>query len=392
VARTLLLALLLAAPAVAGEPAVSWKGRSHAVSKLPVTMPAAARDAVRGWADWAAAHELRLDLDDEARVLIVQPDSRSSAERRLKLARRTTELCDELLPLPSRRLAVEEPETEPAAPEREDPEGLPEDPDGPPAGAGLVDPQPRTKSSWGYQLGEPETETGLLFVLPGPEEYGALLDELAERHEPLRAWTEVARTQVGFVLEWPLAAAYLLDAPGMEEWNPQNELVNRLTQLLVLRRFGRQPMWVVQGLAWQVELRLMGAIYCFPYRAEFVWATEHTGWDKEVAGRFKARKPRLDTAGLAGWERGKYDDERAKLAWATMGFLLHAHAEELSDFLETLRVTLERESRVPLEGGGWRRDTQHQLSAGDIQQLLEQAFGDDVLSRAGAWFHDGLRG
>ena len=62
---------------------------------------------------------------------------------------------------------------------------------------------------------------------------------------------------------------------GMEEWDIENELVHRLAHLLLLRRFGQQPFWLTMGFSWYVEKEMRGAIYCYPYRSGFVWASEH---------------------------------------------------------------------------------------------------------------------
>ena len=61
-----------------------------------------------------------------------------------------------------------------------------------------------------------------------------------------------------------------MNAAGMEEWSPDHEIVNRVAQLLFLRRFSQQSFWLQQGIAWCAEWGYDSSLYCFPYRHEFI--------------------------------------------------------------------------------------------------------------------------
>lgn len=386
-------AALLLAPAIfaalgaaASEVRVHWRDAWYSVAELPGELAPPARAAVVDWADWAEARHARLELDADGRVLLVTAsrDSRLARERELVTA--TTRLFDRLLPAPERvaRAAPEEP-----PPGASDPGGLPEDPE-----EGTEGGEPARKkadSAWGSDAHGLDVQTILLFVLKDEEAQGALLDRLAARAEHLRAWAQGARALTGFVLEDPLCGAFLLAAEGQKEWDPDNELVNRLAQLLVLRRFGREPHWLVQGFAWHVEERVCGAIYCFPHRTGFVGIGEHSGWDKSLARRFKAlpEKP-VEAEDFALWRRGSYDEETAHLSWGLVSFLIHDHPEQLPAFAEALRRFRDEHNRVPREAGGWERDPAYEVPPGEQARLLRESFGEKVLLEAAYYFRTGM--
>lgn len=383
-----LLGALAPLAAAGDEAGVYWKGRFVAADELPDAIRPSARAAVTAWAEWAKANEYRLDLEDEGRVLLGSPsEKKSQLERWRALEARTIALFEELLPAPPRADAPKPGEASDPPPAGTD--ELPEDPDGAPAGF-----EPSFTWSYTFQWGsappEPDADTAVLFVLRNEEAQGALLGDLARRFDYLVEWTKAAHSYTGFVLEQPMMGAYLLDAAGQEEWNPDNELVNRLTQLLVLRRFGRQPYAFVQGLAWVAEQRLCGAIYCFPYRNEFVWATEHTSWESELAKCFQPKDASIPLDDLLAWNRGKYQNEAAQISFGLMRFLVQNHGGELPAFLEELRVYCEAHSKIDLGNGNWQRDLAFRVPEAELERMLADHFGADVLEQAAEYLRAGL--
>ena len=181
----------------------------------------------------------------------------------------------------------------------------------------------------------------------------------------------------GFALQQPLAGCYVENTDGREEWNPSNEFANRLAQVLLHRRFGQQPYWVAQGWAWFVEMRLFDAVYCFPYRDEFVGVGEHTDWDVELENRFERRKKRdyLKPDEFVTWRRGKYIDSSAKLAWGVVDYLAQRHVKKVPALLEELRAFYDADNRVVTGDTTWSRDLSYEIPLEHQQRILEKHLG-----------------
>ena len=355
-----LLALGAAAPTGPAEPAadgfVRLGGRPYAVDELPEDLGEAPRVAVRAWTAWADEHEYELDLEADGRVLLVTPTGSRKRDKIRRKAAKVVKRFDELLP----------------APTTTGDDGVATD--------------------WGAGSTPLDRDTAVLFVLRDPKDQRLLLDELAQRHDYLAAWTKGAKNHIGFVLEQPLLGAYLEDAPILDEWRAENELVHRLTELLFLRRFGRQPWWIQQGVAWNVELDLEKGLYCFPYRSEFIYAVEHDAWPDSVKGLYKRKgkdvKP-LDLALLSSWNRGSFHAQSAWTAFGATNYLLAEHDDSFPLLLrDLLRHRLEN-GRVDNGDGTWQLVVGYEIPADELRAMLEARCGEDVLEEAGTYLGKG---
>lgn len=388
------LALAALAPWTPGEDApIHWRGRRLAAAALPAELPGSARVALEAWHAWASAHHYRLDLDPAGRVLLCARASNDGAPKLLARALEVVERFDRELPAPPVRLVVGAPKLAVPGPEKPAPaagdEPLPEDPEDPEGGhpwkLAPAKPTPPTEAApvittWG-SLGQPlDSQTIVLFVATDQEDFQSLLAELAARFEHLADWAAQAEALHGFVLGDPLSGAYLERPDGVEEWNPENELVNRVARLCLLRRYGELPNWFVQGYAWHLEFALLGAVYCFPWRDEFVWATEHTGWRDVVKERYL--KARLAPEDFLGWKRGKYSEPQAKASWATTEYLLAREREKLPGLLDRLRAFREEHGRIQDDPASWRRDLEYEIPLAEQQRILGEVLGKEYLGRA----------
>ena len=385
------LALLAAAPAgaqSAQQASATWKGQRYAPEALPADVPEPARAAVAAWAEWAGETRYQMDLGQDGRVMLVTPVGGSASGQR-RLAERTLKHFDKLLP-PAGPTSPREPE-KPTPPEDPAPP-LPEDPGGS-TGPKARPPQvgePSWSYAWGSGTRPLDTETVVLVVLRHPADQAALLAFLAKGWPYLSSWTAQAEGVNGFVLEEPLVGTYLLSAPELEEWDPDAELVHRTAELLLLRRFGRQPYWVQQGLAWQIEQAIQGGIYCFPHRSGFVGVGEHGGWDKDLK-RAYARLPgdKVTLSDVTGLRRGVWDELRAKAAWGAVGFLLRAHPGEFRAALAEFHSDWDGNSRVSQGGGHWVRDLEYEVTPATQRAILERTIGPDVLAELALSFQKG---
>jgi hypothetical protein len=387
--------LLLACGAGDGAP-IHWGERELELAALPPELPAGARSALEAWHGWSSAGEYRLDLDRTGRVLLVSRRDNGRVARQLELAGAVLERFDRELPAPAQRLAAKPPPlvprgTKPPKP-KPDHVPLPEDPEEPegdhpwtlePSQPQGIPAAPPVVTKWGSQDVPLDTQTVVLFVVRHQADFEQLLAHLAAQFPYLVRWTREAKALQGFVLGDPCAGAYLELPDGVEEWDPDHELVNRLGRLCLLNRYGELANWFVQGYAWHLEIALQGSVYCFPWRDEFVWATEHGGWPKAVANRYE--RADVAPADFMGWRRGKYDDAMAKASWGMTEYLLAQEAERLPGLLDELRVFREEHGRVQDDPATWRRDVDYEIPVKDQQELFVKHLGPEYLERATAF-------
>lgn len=398
-----LLALMalgsLAWPARAEEQVpITWRGKVYKPSELPDKLGESQRKAIQRFEPWAKKAHYRMDFDTPARVLLLSPEKSSRAEAHLKIIARAETWFDALLPTPDRTpiKGLEKPvAAKPAAPPAPGPapDVIPEDPESPPPAAppppkkAPAVPATSVSKSWGSGSIEPDKETAVVLVLDNEKDYASLVEMLAATQSYLKDWSAEALNSLGFVLEEPLCGAYVENASGQEEWNPDHELLNRTVQLLCLRRFGQQPNWIVQGLAWESEMAFDGSLYCFPYRSEFVGVGEHTAWPSDLRIQFKSRadKP-LKLEEVCQWQRGRWDAGASKIAWGLMHFAAVQNPTKLSPLLEELRQFRGADDRKTKADGTWERIKDYEISAENQLTILKKHFGPDVMKNAGNFF------
>jgi hypothetical protein len=288
-------------------------------------------------------------------------------------------------------------EADEVAPTEPDPDApLPEDPDAPPVPwelDGLEPPAPRVEREayvWGVESVAPDTQTIVFLIALRGRDYLSALDFLAQKYTYLRDWVEEASNLTGCALEWPLFGSYVELASGQEEWDPDNELVHRTAQLLLWRRFGQQPHWLMRGWCWYSEMAIRKAVYCFPFRDEFVWADEHTGWVRQLKTRFRDRPGRaLKIEEFATWQHGTYVDAPAKVSWGVVRFLANVHGESFPRILEAFRKYRDEENRVPTGEGTWERARDFEIPLAVQERVLREHAGESFFEDAQRYFQQG---
>ena len=400
-----LLAPLGAIHAAGGDVLVRWNEEDYRSIDLPQELPAAARSAIDAWAEWADKRAYRIDVSRDGRVVLVSHLRNAQFTRQMELIESTITLFDAKLPAPAERAEVGAPlpgepgyEAEPETPAPDDP--LPDDPEEEPnpwgdladeLGGDHIAKAWKDSWNWGAGMAPPDTETIVFFIVKKPAEYKSILRQLAKTAPYLKEWAVEAEESGGFALQEPLAGAYQELGEGREEWSPEGELVNRVASLLLLRRFGQQPYWFTMGWSWIAELEITGAIYCFPYRDEFVWATEHSGWEGILRSKFRGReRPVVSLHEFANWKRGSYDDNYAKLSWGVVHFLLEKRAATLPAFLEELRAFRDKDNRVRLSETDWERDRFYTIPLDALDRLARPHLGDTWLHDASEFFREEL--
>lgn len=187
---------------------------------------------------------------------------------------------------------------------------------------------------------------------------------------------------VGFVISRPLLGAWVREVPGQEEWNADNELVNRLAQTVIQRRVGQLPYWFEQGLAWTIENEVEGSIYCFPFRAEFVYASEHRNWDKRLRTALrKAKVDVIDFGSLTAWPRGTFDKDASLLAWGVVDHLAESDPAALAAIASELAARHEEQRWQKMPDGSERTDPHYELPVAEQLEIFRKHLGDDGLPK-----------
>jgi hypothetical protein len=365
-----LLVLALPFVPVAGDVAVHWRKKDVAIDALAELGPSPTT-AARSWVPFAEKYRYRMTLTDDGRVLLLSPKNRSTSKE-LGLIEKTCAYVDEILPAPAGAEPVPVPPQKPA----------------PGSGGEGGEPTWHTEFSWGAGEWKRDAETVVLVQASDAGDYVHAVEHLAASFDYLKSWVASARGFAGCTLEQPLAAIWLLADKDLEEWDPANELVHRLATLLVLRRFDRQPPWILQGLAWHVEYELRKTHYCFPWRSQFVFETEHTAWESMLKA-FHRRTLQLRMDNVVALSRGNFQLEHARDAWGAASFLVNHHGDTLPTLLEDLRALQQEKGVVHNADGTWQRIPGYEPTAADQLPLLQKAAGEDVLAQLLEFYRKG---
>jgi len=369
-------------------PSIRWKRQAVRIEAAPEGFPMEVGPALEVWSDWAVAHRYRIDVDDSGRMLLVSPEGLGGMDKYLASASKVLALLDARLPR-----APVAPSSSGGAPTAPPSSGgtLPEDPEGPPPGARktLDEVLHGKTTAWGVGTRPLDTDTLVMFAIRDDADFVALLDRLVEVAPYLAPWRETATRFPGFALEEPLAGAVVLGASGQEEWDPQNEVVHRVGELALLRRFGRQPYWLLQGWAWLAELSVQRSVYCFPYRDGFVGVGEHSGWDRALRSAWAKSRDALAIEDIVALRRGEWDDRAAKHAWGAVSFFDRFHSADFPRLLEDFRAAWDKGSRRDLGAGRWERDPNYELPTAEQLAILQKYGGADVLGDLKRFFAQG---
>lgn len=360
----------LASPVVKPKPfRITWKKKTYEAAEVPAELPEGALEAIAFWTPWAETNNYVAELVDDARVMFLHSAKSRKPKKQLGIIEETMAWMDATMPMPDRETSTQEASSEP-----DDAEG--------------------NSWSWSSEWGvvKLEHDTAVLLELDHKDDLSSLLKFLGDNDEHLRSWAASAGSQGGFVLQSPLAGAWIESGPGQEEWDPLNELVNRLGRLMMMRRFGQQPYWLTMGLAWHAELEIRDSVYCFPYRDGFVGVAEHRGWDKVLRSEYRRRDAGdLNLQKLSAWKRGSFDLWLAMRAWGTVTYLHREHPGKISAVLEELRLNRETKGRTTHADGTWTVIADYEPSLDDQLDILHRHISEDFRAQCAEFFRGGLK-
>jgi len=331
-----LIATLVALAAPPGdEVPMSWDGRRFTIAQLPEGFPERARATAELWKPWAEKAGYRFDLDPGARLFLATRRTGGKGDAQLRLVQRAETWFDEHLP--------------------------PVEGDASP--------------------------TAMMIVLKDEKAHAEALAFLGTIEPAIASWAEkAAGKELGFVLAKPLCGAFVESATGLKEWKPDHELVNRAVQLLLQRRAGALPNWLMQGLAWEAERTLLASIWCYPHRSGFVARTEHDAWPGKLAGELESEAfAGFSIDALAGWRRGTYDEDAARRSWGLAHWLAREQRAALPAVLEDLRALREKDGRTTHPDGSWELVPGYEVPAAAQAEILAKRCGAGWMDAAKAW-------
>lgn len=368
----LILALLLSIPVLSARADLLWKGKAVDPAALPEGLTPEVAAAAAPWQAWAERRGYHLWVNDAGDCILLAEERNSSVAESLALATATIAAMDRILPPRAGGDVAAAPK--PKAPST----GTSlEDFELPPAGVQGPSEVPRRPH-----------QVPVLFAARNPAHYKEGLGLLVEGNAWLTAWArEIGAESYGLALPEPLIGAWLIEAPENEEWDPRNELVHRLAQLLLMDRAGNLPYWMMVGTAWNIELEVRGGIYCFPYRAGFVGIGEHGGWAPVLRARFgDPAAGEVDAAALCALERGLYVDKHAATAWGGMRFLIAEHRTALPGLLADLDLAWRQGALEVAADGSWRSRPLWEWPLSTQADLLGRHLGREFWKRLGEDF------
>lgn len=374
----------LCASVASQNPSRSQRGTQTSGPNAPKDeLPPAAAPAVERFGEWAKTNGYRIDVDRSQRAMLISLES-SDPSHWFKDVDAVFALLDERAPAPLRG----ERATEPAP--KSGGGTIPEDPEEPVIGTPSTAGQTTTtSSSWGAGTAPLDSEMIVMFMIKNEVHFASLLAHLTKISPALGPWAESAAQFPGFALEDPLAGAVVLDAAGQEEWSERNELVHRVAELALLRRFGRQPYWVLQGWAWFAEYALCKSFYCFPYRNGFVGIGEHDGWHQQLK-RDATQAATFSIDDLVSLRRGAWDDRGARMAWGLVQYLQRRQVGAWPKVLEDLRIAWDKGSQRELGPHRWERIVGYEAPAAEQLRILETHTSETFLKDLTAFCRTGF--
>jgi hypothetical protein len=345
--------------------AVLWKGQATSLAAVEAEVGAELYSGVANQLDryrgWIAENEYHVALADDLRVVLVTESEKSSKDR-LELVNDTLATFDVVLTPPDRSESTET----------------------------------YRGGEWGVREHAPDAEPVVLIELKKGVHYQTLLSALEESDPDMSSWASVQSAEPGFAEERFMATGWQAAPDGYEigpVWRSENELVNRLTRLLLYRSYGPQPNWLTQAAGWAVEQDVVGNIYCFPYRSEFIGVGEHEGWYNEVKGEFKSRKKKpLELSEFIEWKRGTWDADAAAMSWAFTQFLIQEKPGVLPALAESNRLAYRAGFTIDLGDGQWKTNPSFAVSPEAQFSTLQAEAGEDVLDEATKFFRTWKRG
>lgn len=338
---------------------VLWKGQTVSLDaiegKADAEQYAAITRQIDRYRSWIVENEYHVAVTDDLRVVLVT-QSKKSSEKRMKLVADTLATFDAVLSPPDRSNSTET----------------------------------YRGGEWGVREHAPDAEPVVLIELEKGLHYQTLLTALEETEPGMESWASIQSTEPGFADERFMATGWQAAPDGFEigqVWRSENELVNRLSRLLLFRSYGPQPNWFTQAAGWAVEQDVMGSIYCFPYRTEFVGVGEHVGWRNEIKNDFKSRKKKpLELSEFADWQRGTWDLDEAATAWGFVQFLIQEKPDAIPAFAEANRLAYRAGFTVDHGDGTWSTNPSFAVSPKAQFDFLTAEAGEDVLQDATDFF------
>lgn len=358
------------APAALATPTVLFEDKFHRVDKLPDDIRDSASEAIAKWTDFAEEQDFSMALSDDQALLFLSSD-KPQMKARLKLVHEAQDRTEVLLYGPSEAKVRKKARSKGKVPEvtgSRGPAELPAD-----------------------AIPDHRGETISIFEFKSRAQLKIVLARLASEQEYIKSWLAEADSHSGFTFEHPLVGAWL-ETTDQEEWDPRAELINRTSQLLLLREYGTMPWWLRMGVAWNIEHAMLDGLWCFPFRSEFVFVDEHGAWPNEIQTMFEDRDEYpVQPDEFIEWPLQTYNGQKGRVAFGMIHFLAEHHAEDLPKVFEAIRVSFLIGQTEVGPNDAWKRKPNYSLGTDEQLQILIENTRDDLMPQATTYFRKKLR-
>lgn len=335
-------------------PTVYWQGSPVEPGTLPAEWSPTTTQRVQELQRWVPSDDYTITVCDAQRVILLTP-SGSMHKKRWRLVEKVLQEFDALLP--------------------------------PIEGRDLSKETYRVAST-GYGDHRPDQEPVVLVEAGDESDYSSVVRGLAERHPHLTQWSQRASLEPGFIDSASQTGAIQSNPSGIEigdVWRSENELVHRLGVLLLTRSYGPMPHWMVTSVGWHMEQSVLGDLYHFPKREEFISIASHSGWKSELKREFK-KGQELNPELFMDWSRSQWNAPKAHLAWGLGQFLSEVHPGQLSLVAERFRQHYKQHSAIDHGDGSWSRIAGYEIPVADQEAILKEMLGETVFEDAGQYF------
>ena len=322
-----------------------WRGKKVTLEDLTQAQQDVAIDALEVWGPWAEEQGYRLLLSDQCRALLVI--SGKQASKRWKQLNQAEQFFEEHFLSPKDRQTSE--------PESDD-EYVPLNFD----------------------------QTIQLVEFRKEQEYNTALKRIREEY-PYYSDLDKLKGLSGFLLPRSFIGGWMEQATGVDYWRANNEMINRALVLMQSEKFGTAPLWMRLGTGWFAEFEMTNSLHSFPYRDEFVFVVEHSGYENIVRNLFRKERKALDLHELNDCSPDAFSRDCAAMSWGFVTFLGRYYPGALPAILNDLYDYQKKHRRGGRDADEGFAPTEEQI------RVVEKHTSPQVWSLAAEFFQEGKR-
>ncbi len=249
-----------------------------------------------------------------------------------------------------------------------------------------------TSTQWGRDTKRYQREVPVLIMVRDRGDFNLVLDGVLASNQYLSQHVADAKGSkiTGLILEHPLLGVVIQQPEESEEHRPHQELAKRQVELLLFKRFGPQPFFVREGVAWCFEWSEFGELRTFTGRTQFIGTGDpaYAGWRRSRRSLFREGGGfRFDTdldvmSTLREWRSDRYQDDLAAASFQLARCLMDRHRNQAGEILGRWGSETAEGRGSWSANGGWTLDPNFVLKP---QELVAGLQGVSILESVRAY-------